>query len=165
MQLKGSPRVLENIPKESLEKIVTDVHRQISEEKDDTIDDSTYKRPPYGHEDKIESEDEVLMKRITKIKQAPKPSTKKLQMRSKKTCQARAKKERRTVKKFPSATKHGQFLVAQPDQQKKSPTQQANAYIVVPNLKLVQKIYEDRPKIQEDFPDQNVITQVCCNDR
>ena len=40
------------------------------------VEDSAYKRSPHGNEDETESKDEVLMKRIKKIKQASKPSTK-----------------------------------------------------------------------------------------
>jgi len=68
------------MPVDSLEETITDIHQQISEETNHTVEDSTYKKPPYRNEDKIESEDAVLMKRIKKIKQASKPSTKQLQM-------------------------------------------------------------------------------------
>ena len=49
---------------------------------------------PHGHDDESDSEDEVLVKRITKIKQASKRKSKQIQMRSKKCARARAEKER-----------------------------------------------------------------------
>ncbi|KAJ8448067.1 hypothetical protein Cgig2_028943 [Carnegiea gigantea] len=58
MQPRGSPRMPKNIPEESSKKTVTNIHRQISEETNDTVADSTYKMPPHRHEDEIESEDE-----------------------------------------------------------------------------------------------------------
>ena len=82
--------------------------------------------PPHRHEDETKAEDKVLMKIIKKIKQASKPSIKQLQMRSKKCARAKAKKERKSVNKSPSHGKHGQLSVMHPDNQKKSPKQQAN---------------------------------------
>ena len=60
---------------------------------------STYKRPVRRHEVETESKDEVLIKRIKKIKEASKPNAKQLQMISKKCARAKAKKERRSIKK------------------------------------------------------------------
>ncbi|KAJ8439043.1 hypothetical protein Cgig2_014463 [Carnegiea gigantea] len=129
MQPRGSLRVLKNIPEESSEKTVTDIHQQILAETYDTIEDLTYKMPPHRHEDETESEDKVLMKIIKKIKLASKPSAKQLQMRSKKCARAKAEKERKSLKKSPSHEKHRQLSVVQPDHQKKSPKQHANTSI------------------------------------
>ena len=70
MQTRGSPRVPKNSHEESSEKTITLIHRHISEERDDT----TYNMPPRRHEDETDSEDEVLVKRMKKMKQAVKPS-------------------------------------------------------------------------------------------
>ncbi|KAJ8429647.1 hypothetical protein Cgig2_009293 [Carnegiea gigantea] len=50
-----------------------DIHRQISEEIYNLVEDTTYKMPPYGHGDETEFKDKGLMKRIKKTKQASKP--------------------------------------------------------------------------------------------
>ncbi|KAJ8420836.1 hypothetical protein Cgig2_027299 [Carnegiea gigantea] len=51
-----------------------------NKETDDTIEDITYKMPPHWHKDESDSEGEVLVKRIKKIKQASKPRSKQIQM-------------------------------------------------------------------------------------
>ncbi|KAJ8426316.1 hypothetical protein Cgig2_011987 [Carnegiea gigantea] len=67
---------------------------------------------PHGHDDESDSEDEVLVKRIKKIKQASKPKSKQIQMRSKKCARAQAEKERQAIQKNPkSPIKHGQLSV------------------------------------------------------
>ena len=68
MWKEHSKLALKNIPEESSKKTITDIHRQISKETNDMVNDSTYKRPRHGHEDETESEDKVLMKRIKKMK-------------------------------------------------------------------------------------------------
>ena len=62
---------------ESSEKTITDGHQQPSEETDDTVDDTTYKMPPPGHVDESDSNDEVLVERIKKIKKGQSPSQRK----------------------------------------------------------------------------------------
>jgi len=61
------------------------------------VEDNTYKIPPHGHDDDSNSEDEVLVKRIKKTKQASKPISKQIQMRSKKCTRAQAEKGRQAV--------------------------------------------------------------------
>ena len=73
MQAKTSLRVPKNTFQESLEITITNIYRQISEETNHMIEDTTYKMPPHRHEDEYDSEDEVLVKQMTKIKQASKP--------------------------------------------------------------------------------------------
>ncbi|KAJ8433692.1 hypothetical protein Cgig2_030079 [Carnegiea gigantea] len=85
---------------------------------------------PHGHEHENDFEDEVLMIRIKKIKQASKPRSKQLQMRSKKCARAKAETERKSVKKSANPAKGVQLSVVQLDHQKKSPKQQANTNIV-----------------------------------
>ena len=50
--------------------------------------------PPPGHGDESDSNDEVLVKRIKKIKQATKSRLKQMQVRSKTYVKAQAEKEK-----------------------------------------------------------------------
>ena len=59
MQTRGSPRVPKNTSKESSEKTITNIHRQVLEETNGTVLDTAYKMPPHGHEDETDSEDGV----------------------------------------------------------------------------------------------------------
>ena len=81
-----------NVPKytaeESSEKTIADIHQQPSEKTDDTMEDTTYKMPSPGHNDESEFDDEVLVKRMKKIKQGTKSRPKKMQVRSKKCVKA-----------------------------------------------------------------------------
>ena len=79
------------MPKKAPKKI-TDVHQQSSEETNDTVEDTTYKMPHPGHGDEPEFDDEVLVKRMKKIKEATKSRPKKTQARSKKCGKAQPKK-------------------------------------------------------------------------
>ncbi|KAJ8441255.1 hypothetical protein Cgig2_000628 [Carnegiea gigantea] len=101
---------------------------------------------PHGREDETDFEDDVLVKRMKKIKQAAKPCSKKLQMRSKKCARAKAEKERKSVQKSPGPTKQGQLFVVQHDNQKKPPKQQVNTNTTVQDSKLVQKPAEPNTK-------------------
>ena len=67
MQSIESPKVPKNNAQESLEKTITGIHRQFLEEIGDTVEDTTYNMPP--HDDEFDSDDEVLVKRMKKIKQ------------------------------------------------------------------------------------------------
>ncbi|KAJ8424544.1 hypothetical protein Cgig2_010844 [Carnegiea gigantea] len=89
-------------------------HQQPSEETDDTVEDTTYKMPSPGHVDESDSNDEVLMKKIKKIKEGTKSKPKKMQMRAKKSVKSQPEKKE-DVKKSPkppiksaqlSVTKH-----------------------------------------------------------
>ncbi|KAJ8431673.1 hypothetical protein Cgig2_001719 [Carnegiea gigantea] len=70
-----------NTAQESSEKTITDSHQQPFEEADDTVEDTTYKIPPSGHVDESDSVDEVLVKRIKKIKEGIKSRPQKMQLR------------------------------------------------------------------------------------
>ena len=83
---------------ESLEKIITDIHQQISEKTDVTVEDTTYKMPPHRHKDETNSAGEVLVKIMKKIRQEAKPSAKKLQMRFKKCARSKAEKRGKVSK-------------------------------------------------------------------
>ncbi|KAJ8440385.1 hypothetical protein Cgig2_019374 [Carnegiea gigantea] len=77
--------------------------------------------PPPGHDDEPNSDDEVLVKRIKKVKQASKSRPKQIQIRSKTCAWAQADKERQVVQKSPKTPiKHGQLSVLQHEQQHKS---------------------------------------------
>ncbi|KAJ8437818.1 hypothetical protein Cgig2_013434 [Carnegiea gigantea] len=89
-----------NAAQESSEKTITDIHRQLSEETDDIVEDMTYKMPPHGHKDESDSEEEVLVKRIKKIERASKPRPKQIQMRSKKCARQKLKKRGRLSRKI-----------------------------------------------------------------
>jgi len=68
--------------------------------------------PPPGHHDESDSDDEVLVKRIKKIKQATKSKPKQMQARSKKSIKAQAEKEKQVVQKSPKTlVKSGQLSV------------------------------------------------------
>ncbi|KAJ8425259.1 hypothetical protein Cgig2_033491 [Carnegiea gigantea] len=60
MHSRNSPNIPKNTAQESSEKTITDIHQQPSEETDDTMEDTTYKRPSLGHNDESESDHEVL---------------------------------------------------------------------------------------------------------
>ncbi|KAJ8434076.1 hypothetical protein Cgig2_007591 [Carnegiea gigantea] len=70
-----------NTAQESSEKTITDSHQQPSEKTYDTVEDTTYKMPPPGHVDESDSDDEVLVKRIKKIKEGIKSKPKKMELR------------------------------------------------------------------------------------
>ena len=80
MQAKTSLRVPKNTFQESLEITITNIYRQISEETNHMIEDTTYKMPPHGHEDETDSKDEVLVKIMKKIKQESKHRSKHIQI-------------------------------------------------------------------------------------
>ncbi|KAJ8429191.1 hypothetical protein Cgig2_028764 [Carnegiea gigantea] len=69
-----------NTAQESSEKTITDSHQQPSEETDDTVEETTYKMPPHGHIDESDSNDEVLVKIIKKIKEGTKSRPKKIHL-------------------------------------------------------------------------------------
>ena len=76
------------------------------------MEDTTYRMPPPGHNVESESDDEVLVKRMKKIKQATKSRPKKLQVRSKKCVKAQLEKKKEDVQKSPKpAVKSGQLSV------------------------------------------------------
>ena len=58
--------------------------------------------PPLGHVDESNSDDEVLVKRIQKIKQGTKSRPKKIQLRAKKCVKSQTKKKE-DVKKSPKS--------------------------------------------------------------
>ncbi|KAJ8436462.1 hypothetical protein Cgig2_018595 [Carnegiea gigantea] len=89
-----------NIEQESSKKTITDSHQQLSEETDDTVDDTTYKMPPPGHVDESDSDDEVLVKRIKKIKEGTKSKPKKMELTVKKSAKSQPGKKE-DVKKSP----------------------------------------------------------------
>ncbi|KAJ8432295.1 hypothetical protein Cgig2_024300 [Carnegiea gigantea] len=93
MHSRNSPNVPKNTAQESSEKTITDIHQQPSEETDDTLEDTTCKIPPLGHDDESEFDDEVLVKRMKKIKQGTKFRPKKMQVRSKKCVKAQLEKK------------------------------------------------------------------------
>ncbi|KAJ8432099.1 hypothetical protein Cgig2_016372 [Carnegiea gigantea] len=103
-----------NTVQESSEKTITDSHQQPSEEIDDMVEDTTYKMPPPRYVDESDSDDEVLVKRIKKIKEGTKSRPKKMQLRAKKCVKSQPEKKE-DVKKSPkplvksaqlSVTKH-----------------------------------------------------------
>ncbi|KAJ8442693.1 hypothetical protein Cgig2_001786 [Carnegiea gigantea] len=77
--------------------------------------------PPHGRDDEFDSDDEVLVKRIKKIKQAQKSRPKQIQSPK-------------------SPVKRGQLSVLQYDQQQKFPKQHANTTIRVLDPKSVQSV-------------------------
>ncbi|KAJ8423530.1 hypothetical protein Cgig2_030025 [Carnegiea gigantea] len=87
-----------NTTQESSEKIITDRHQQPYEETDDTVEDTTYKMPPLGYVDESDSNDEVLVKRIKKIKEGTKPRPKKMQLRVKKCVKSQPEKKENVKK-------------------------------------------------------------------
>jgi len=99
MQSKAALKVPKNTAQESSEITITNIRRQLSEETDDTVEDTTYKIPPHGHEDESDSEDEVLVKRIKKIKKASKYRSKQIQMSSKQCARAQLRKRGRLSRK------------------------------------------------------------------
>ncbi|KAJ8429059.1 hypothetical protein Cgig2_025048 [Carnegiea gigantea] len=80
----------------------------------------------HGHDDESDSNDEVLVKRIKKIKEASKSRLKQIQMRSKKCARAQADKERQAIQKSPKSPK--------------SSKQHANPTICVQDPKYVQSM-------------------------
>ncbi|KAJ8447534.1 hypothetical protein Cgig2_031147 [Carnegiea gigantea] len=97
--------------------------------------------PPPGHDNECDYDDEVLVKRIKKIKQASKSKPKQKQMRSKKCARAQAYKERQPIQKSPKTpAKHGQLSILQHQQQHKSPKQHASTTIRVQDPKSVQSV-------------------------
>ena len=95
------------------------------------MEDTTYKMPLPRHDDEFDSNDEVLVKRIKKIKQASKSRPNQMQVRSKKFAKAHTDKQRQVVQKSPnSPVKHGQLLVLQHEQQYKSPRQHTSTTIL-----------------------------------
>ena len=112
MHNRISPNVPEYTAQESSEKTITEIHQQHLEETDDTMEDTTYKMPSPGHDDESESDDEVLVKRMKKIKQATTFRPKKQQVRSKKCVKAqRGKKQEDVQKSCKPLIKTGQLSV------------------------------------------------------
>ncbi|KAJ8438608.1 hypothetical protein Cgig2_010392 [Carnegiea gigantea] len=114
MHSRNSPNAPKNTAQESSKKTITDSHQQPSEETDDTIEDTTYKIPPPGHVDESDFADEVLVKRIKKIKEGTKSRPNKMQLRAKK-CVKSQLEQKEDVQKSPkppvksarlSVTKH-----------------------------------------------------------
>ncbi|KAJ8426429.1 hypothetical protein Cgig2_021036 [Carnegiea gigantea] len=89
-----------NTAQESSENTITDCQQQPSEETDDTVEDTTYKMPPLGHVDESDSDDEILVKRIKKIKEGTKSTPKKIQLRVK-NCVKSQPEKKGDVKKSP----------------------------------------------------------------
>ena len=100
-----------NTAQESSEKTITDSHQQPYEETDDTVEDTTYKMPPPRHVDESDSDDEVLVKRIKKIKEGTKSRPKKMQVRSKKCVKAQPEKKEDVQKSPKPLVKSGQLSV------------------------------------------------------
>ncbi|KAJ8431372.1 hypothetical protein Cgig2_008836 [Carnegiea gigantea] len=96
MHSRNSPNAPKNTAQASSEKTITNIHQQPSAETDDTVEDTTYKIPPPRHVDESESDDEVLVKRIKKVKQGTKSRPKKMQLRAK---IIKHKKEQKSLKK------------------------------------------------------------------
>jgi len=63
------------------------------------VEDTTYKMPPPRHDDEFESEDEELVKRMKKIKQATKSRPNKMQVRSKKYVKGQPEKKKEDVQR------------------------------------------------------------------
>ncbi|KAJ8436763.1 hypothetical protein Cgig2_021293 [Carnegiea gigantea] len=83
------------------------------------MEDTTYKIPPPGHVDESESDDEVLMKRMKKIKQRTKSRLKKMQLRAKKYVKSQPEKE--DVQKSPKPpVKSGKLSVIKHKKEQKS---------------------------------------------
>ncbi|KAJ8425789.1 hypothetical protein Cgig2_011613 [Carnegiea gigantea] len=120
MHSRNSPNVPKNTAQESYEKTITDSHQQPSEETDDTVEDTTYKMPPPGHVDESDSDDEVLVKRIKKIKEGTKSRPKKMQLRVKKCFKSRPEKKEDVQKSPKPPVKSAQLLVTKHKKEYKS---------------------------------------------
>ncbi|KAJ8420325.1 hypothetical protein Cgig2_009732 [Carnegiea gigantea] len=90
------------------------------EDTDDTVEDTTYKMPPPGHDDESESDDEIFVKRTKKIKQGTKSRPKKMQVRSKKCVKAQPEKKEDVQKSLKPPIKSGQLSVIKHKKEQKS---------------------------------------------
>ncbi|KAJ8434352.1 hypothetical protein Cgig2_019979 [Carnegiea gigantea] len=99
---RNSPNVSKNTAHESSEKTITDIHQQLSEEIDDTVEDTTYKMPPPRHDDEYESDDEVLAQ-AEKEKQVVQNSQK-TPVKSRRLSVFKYAKEHKSLQKDISAT-------------------------------------------------------------
>ncbi|KAJ8427493.1 hypothetical protein Cgig2_013574 [Carnegiea gigantea] len=120
MHNRNSSNVPKNTAQESSEKTITDIHQQPSEETNNTVVDTTYKMSPPGHDDQSESDDEVLVKGMKKIKQGTKSRPKKMQVRSKKCIKAQPEKKEDVQKSPKPPVKSGQLLVIKHKKEQKS---------------------------------------------
>jgi len=112
-----------------------------TEKTDDTVEDTTYKMPPSGHDDESESDDEVLVKRMKKIKQPTKSRPKKIQVRSKKRVKAQLEKKKEDVQKTPKPPiKSGQLLVFKHKKEQKSLKKDTSATVRVEEPKSMQSV-------------------------
>ena len=109
-----------NIAQESSEKTITDSHQQPSEETDDMVEDTTYKMPPPDHVDESYSNDEVLVKRIKKIKEGTKSKPKKMELRVKKSAKSQPKKKENVKKSSKPPIKSAQLSVTKHKKEDKS---------------------------------------------
>jgi len=88
--------------------------------------------PPPRHGDESESDDEVLVKRMKKIKQATKSRPKKMQVRSKKCAKANPKKKKEGVQKSPkSPVKSAQLLLFKHQTEHKSLKKETSATVML----------------------------------
>ncbi|KAJ8427845.1 hypothetical protein Cgig2_008289 [Carnegiea gigantea] len=117
-----------NTPEESSEKKITDIHQHVSQETDDTVEDTTYKMSPH-------------MKLTPKMKNEIKKNVLELKL----------KKRGRVLKKNPSSAKCGKLSVVQHDHQKKCLKRQENTSIGVQDPKPMQNPAEIDTKHKKIF--------------
>ncbi|KAJ8445956.1 hypothetical protein Cgig2_003832 [Carnegiea gigantea] len=136
MHSRNSPNVPKNTAQESSEKTITDIYQQPSKETDDTVEDTTYKMPPPRHDDESESDDEVLVKRMKKIKRGTKSRPKKMQVRSKKCVKAQPEKKVDVQKTPKPPVKSGQLSVIKRKKRTKIPEEEGVTLYISPNKRI-----------------------------
>ncbi|KAJ8425720.1 hypothetical protein Cgig2_015868 [Carnegiea gigantea] len=119
-------------------------HQQPSEETDDIVEDTTYKIPPPGYVDESNSDDEVLVKRIKKIKEGTKSKPKKMELRVKKSAKSQPGKKEDLKKSPKPPVKIEHLLVTKHKKEDKSPKKkqhiQKSAAIPIEGPKSVQSV-------------------------
>ncbi|KAJ8444771.1 hypothetical protein Cgig2_011733 [Carnegiea gigantea] len=120
MHSRNSPNAPKNTTQESSKKTITDIRQQPSDETDDTVEDTTYKMPPPRHVDESKSDDDVLVKRIKKIKQGTKYRPKKVQLMAKKCVKSQPEKKEDVQKSPKPPVKSGQLSVIKHKKEHKS---------------------------------------------